>query len=293
MKWDDVQIFLEIARTGSLAAAGRALGLNHSTIYRRINSLEGSLRVRLFDRHGGQYTLTSAGRDAYPHAIEVEEGILALQRSIVGKDEEPIGPVTLTAPESLLRLLAPHLASFRAAYPGISLQVIFSDRFFDLSRREADVALRPTVVPPEDSFGRKIANLAWTIYRPADHNPTRDGVLPWGIYTDDLQRLRASVYWKQHHESDPVLLSVNSVPAMQAVICAARCQGFLPCFVGDPDPTLQRVCPPIVEADSMLWLLVHPDLRRTTRVRALLDHLWKNLSGYKSIFEGVINRGEA
>ncbi|MEL6347815.1 MAG: LysR family transcriptional regulator [Myxococcota bacterium] len=283
-----MQIFLSVARNRSLAAAGRALGLNHSTVYRRIRSLEASLRVRLFDRTAGRYTLTPAGEEALPYAEQAETLMLAFQRSAEGRDEVPSGPVSLTAPESLLNVLAPHLATFRARFPQIDLNVIFSDRFFDLSRREADVALRPTAEPPEDVTGRRIASIAWTVYAPADVNLTEQPSLPWGVYTDDLDRLNATIWRKKHHADEPVLLSVNSVPAMLAVICAARCQGLLPCFVGDPDRTVQRIQDVIPEAASALWLLVHPDLRKTARVRALLDHLWDTLQNDIDRFEGQL-----
>lgn len=287
MRWDDVQIFLNVARHGSLSAAARAMGLNHSTVYRRLNALEEALRVRLFTRDGGRYALTEAGEAALPMAVKVEDGVLSLQRSIEGHDETPSGTVRLTAPESLLSLLTPLLAPFRAMFPRIDLQVSFSDRFFDLSRREADVALRPTPRPEEGVVGRRIAPLAWAVYAPADVDAGACEVLPWGVFSGDLRDLRAARWHQQQHGHAPTLLSVNSVPAMRAVICAAGCRGLLPCFIGDPDPTLQRIGAPIPEAESALWLLVHPDLRDNARVRALLDHLWDGLRASADLLQGV------
>jgi molybdate transport repressor ModE-like protein len=287
MRWDDVQIFLEIARSGSLSGAARRLGLNHSTIYRRLNSFEEALQVRLFEREGGRYTLTDAGAAALPLAGDVDDAILALRRSVEGHDTTPSGTVRLTAPEALLPLLSPHLAPFRAAYPRIDLQVAFADRFFDLSRREADVALRPILQPEVGAAGRRIAGIAWACYAPASMDAERCDTLPWGVYSEALSQLAAARWHAEHHGEDDVLLSVNSVPAMQAVICAAGCRGLLPCFVGDSDESLRRMGGPVEAAESALWLLTHPDLRSNARVRALLDHLWEALRGEQGLLEGL------
>ena len=275
MKWDDVQIFLAVARA-------EALGVNHSTVYRRLGQLEQDLGARLFDRDGKQYTLTAAGAAALEHAAAAEAAMLHLGRAVAGQDLAPAGTVTLTAPESLLPLLAPHLAPFRAAFPAIDLRVLFADRFLDLGRREADVALRPTPQPTEgQAVGRRIAGLAWAVY-----GPVAGEARGWSAYDASLGHLGAEHWRQQHHGGEPVLLSVNSVPAMREVLCAAGCRGLLPCFVGDRDPTLQRLTDPIPEAGSALWLLVHPDLRGTARVKALTDHLWSALRAEAPLLEG-------
>jgi DNA-binding transcriptional LysR family regulator len=203
---------------------------------------------------------------------------------VIGHDDRPEGVVRLTAPESLLPLLAPLAATFREAHPAIELQMAFSDRFLDLSRQEADVAVRPTSSPPEDLVGRRIAAIAWSTYAPVSGDRPDD--LPWAVYGDELRQLAAAQWCARHHGDEPTLLTVNSVPAMAQVICQAACRGLLPCFVGDPDPHLLRLRPPIDGAESALWLLVHPDLRRTARVRALLDHLWDGLQDHVALLEG-------
>lgn len=285
MRWDDVRIFLEVAQTGSLSGAGRSLGLNHSTVYRRLLQLEEDLGVRLFDRDQGTYTLTDAGRQGLARAREADASVLAFRRAVEGRDEVPEGSVRLTAPEALLPLVSPHLATFHAAFPRIDLHVAFSDRFLDLTRNEADVALRPIPRPSEGLVGRRLAAIAWAPYAPADVPDPE--ALPWAVYGGNLSDLGASRWWQATHGGHPVFLTVNSVPAMQTVLHHAGCRGMLPCFTGDPDPRLVRLRPPVEEAASALWLLVHPDLRKTARVRALLDHLWDGLQGSVGLLEGV------
>ena len=150
MRWDDVQLFLAVADHGTLRQAGHALDLHPSTVYRRLQQLEEGLSVRLFHTERGVHRLTEAGHAAHPHARAAQEALTAFERTIVGHDQEPAGTVRLTAPESLLGLLTPLVDTFRSEHPRIELQMAFSDRFLDLGRREADVALRPTTEPPED-----------------------------------------------------------------------------------------------------------------------------------------------
>jgi DNA-binding transcriptional LysR family regulator len=287
MRWDDVQVFLRVAQTGSLSGAARALGVNHSTVFRRLGRFEEAMGVKLFDREGGRYTLTEAGRAARASAETAEMAIGQFSRTVAGHDQELAGRVRLTSPEALLPVLAPHLAPFRARYPDIDLEVCFTDRFLDLNRQEADVALRPTPRPDATVVGRKVCAIAWTAYRPA--GSTQD--LPWAGYADDLEGLGAARWQQEHHGDAPVALTVNSVPAMHGVVCAAGVRGMLPCFVGDPDPNVERIRPPVPEAASALWLLVHPDLRGAARVRAVLDHLWDAMRSAAPLFEGDAPHG--
>ena len=283
MKWHDVQVFLAVAQHGSLVEAADALGVNHSTVYRRLAALESDLGLPLFDRVGGRYRLSEVGAAAFPHAQDVAAALASFQRTVDAHDERLSGTVLLTAPESLLQVLTPHLSAFREAHPSIDLQVHFGDRFFDLAKQEADVALRPTSRPPEDLHGRRVSAIAWAVYAPVDEAAD---TLPWGVYTDDLAELPAAQWRRRTYPDSVALLSVNTVPAMQEVLKAAHCRGLLPCFRGDVDPSLRRLTPPLPDAESALWLLVHPDLRRAARVRALLDALWQSLRSDVGLLEG-------
>jgi DNA-binding transcriptional LysR family regulator len=286
MRWDDVPLFLAIARGKGLTKAAETLGLNHATVYRRLASLEDAVETRLFDRDRSGYALTAAGEAMLPHAERVETDMLGLQRAVVGQDLDPEGIVRVTAPESLLELVVPVLSGFRERWPRIELRVTFSDRFFDLSRREADVAIRPSPHPPQDAVGRRIASVGWSVYMPKDCEEPPE-MLPWATYSEDMARLGAVQWRKAHHGWEPVLLAVNTTTAMQQVIACSRSRGLLPCFLGDPDPRLRRLMPPILEAQSELWVLTHQDLKRTARVRVLLDALYDGLGELVPELEGT------
>jgi DNA-binding transcriptional LysR family regulator len=288
MRWDDLRLFLLLCRTGTLTGAARALGVHPSTAHRRLAELETALGTQLFERAPSGLTPTAAGEAMRPLAGRVEEDVDAVLRAVAGLDRSPRGSVHLTAPEPLLPILVEPLACFRSDFPAIDLQVSFADRFFDLSRREADVALRPSPAPPEDAVGRRLGGVAWAVYvSPAMVGKRSIEGLPWAVYGDSMARLAASEWWRAHHRGEPVLLTVNSVSAMHRVTACSPCRGLLPCFVGDPDPALRRVGAPISAPESGLWLLVHPDLRRTARVRVLLDHLWAALEPHRDLVAGT------
>lgn len=286
LRWDDLRVFLAVARHGSMTAAATELGVNTSTAQRRLTALEAALGARLFDRHPTGTLPTAAGEALLPHAERVEDALLGGVRAIAGHDSAPRGAVHLTAPEALLPFLVEPLAGLRVDYPDIDLQVSLSDRFLDLSRREADVALRPSRTPPEDAVGRRVASVSWSVYIGAFAREPDLSALPWVCFSDALSRLDAVQWWRAHHQGDDVLMTVNSVPAMHRVVACAPCRGLLPCFVGDADPTLSRAGPLLPGAESGLWLLLHPDLRRAARVRAVVDRLWESLRADVDLFEG-------
>jgi DNA-binding transcriptional LysR family regulator len=148
--WDDLRIFLAVARGGGLSAAARAVGLDASTLQRRMLRFEHSLGVRLFDRKARGYGLTAVGEELLSSASRLELELLSISRAIAGRDEEPTGSVRLTTVEAYAEtLLLPHLQSFHARYPRIDLEVLVGTEVRSLTRREADVALRPGGSPSE------------------------------------------------------------------------------------------------------------------------------------------------
>ncbi|MEM6290420.1 MAG: LysR family transcriptional regulator [Myxococcota bacterium] len=283
MRWDDLKVALALAREGAVGPASRALGVNVTTVYRRLDGLEAQLGQPLFDRQQG-YALTAVGLEVLEHARAIEEETLALQRTVSGHDRQASGPVRVTLPESLLPLMLPLVWAFRAAHPRIVPTLETGDRMFDLQRREADVAIRPSATPPDDAVGRRIATIAWTLYRNANA-PTDGGVTL--DYTEALANVPAVGWWRAHPRRGEVALTLSTVPAMQTALCAGHGCGPLPCFVGDRTEGLVRACAPVPEAASSLWLLIHADLRRAARVRAFVDDLYPRLRGMAPVFEGT------
>ena len=168
--WNDARLVLAVSRTGSLTAAAKVLRVDHSTVFRRLTALEARLGLHLFERGpGGAYRPTTAGVRAALAAERMEDEALGMARDLAGQDRRLTGRLRVTCSETLAyRLLTRHIARFRAVQPGIVVELVVDSRVLNLSRREADVALRVARPREGDLWGRKLADVAWTAYGAAD-----------------------------------------------------------------------------------------------------------------------------
>src|SRR3954468_2068801 len=164
--WNDLKLVLAIHRAGTLGGGAAALGVNHSTAFRRLNALEARLGARLFERlPAGAYVPTSEGERFSATAERIEAETAALDRDVVGRDTRLTGSLRVTSSETLAyAVLTAELARFRELHPGIVVELVVDNRVLSLSRREADIALRVTRPKEPDLFGRKLADIAWTLY---------------------------------------------------------------------------------------------------------------------------------
>lgn len=271
--WDDLRFALAIAEGGSLSAAARALGVNHSTVYRRLGGLEAKLGSRLFDRDAGRLAPTAAGEELLASARRVDADLQALDRRLAGRDARLTGALRLTAPDDIaLELLLAPLAGFREAYPGVSLEVVIDNRMLSLTQREADVAVRPTSRPPETLVGRKIGPLGSAVYGRPD-SPASFEAGPWIAWDEGTGPPAVRRWLEAQVAPAAVAYRSNSLLHQLAACRAGIGLALLPCFLGDGAAELVRRAPPDPSLVTDLWLLTHPDLRRTARIRALMEHL--------------------
>ncbi len=293
MDWDDVRHFLALARLGSVRAAGGALGVSHSTVLRRVESLEDGLGVRLFDRNRDGYTLTEAGRQMLPGAERIESEMASLERGIVGQDERLEGYVSITCGDPYVAgLLIGQLGKLCAAHPGIELGFIMDGRLFDLSKREADIAVRVLGVgaqPPDHLVGRKVAPLILASYVAIDHAARLDPELPgtsprWAGF-EDRKIMRELIAGSSYPHVPP-----HGVFASLDLMVRAACEGhgivMLPTYAGDREPALRRLARPDLRHLADLWLLIHPDLRENARVRAVKQAIARVFEQHAAWFEG-------
>jgi len=290
MPWDDLRIFLAIARAGSLSGAARSLGVNHSTVFRRINAFEENLGVRLFERMGTGYALTVAGEEMRASAERVEGEIERLDRRITGQDLRLEGALIVTTTDTLAQhILMPHVANFREAFPGIRLDLIIDNANVNMSKRQADVAVRPTRDPPETLVGRRISDIAFACYASQEYMQGRSSELAeldWVHLDDSLLHLAADKWFRRTLPNARSAMTTNSVLGLQLGCEAGLGAAVLPCFMADLNANLQRLQPPIDEAASILWLLTHEDLRHTARVRAFMDFMADALKTDIDLLEG-------
>lgn len=293
--WDDLRFVLAVARAGSLSGAARALRVNHSTVFRRLAAVEAAAGLRLFDRSTDGYVPTPAGAEAVATAEAMEDGMLALERRLAGRDLRLDGTVRLSTTDDLaLGLLAPHVAGFRDAHPGICVEVAVANVIVSLSRREADIALRAVARPDGAMVGRRLSGIAFALYAAPTlvdaHGPLRraDDLAGRPVIAPDegLAHLAGSRWLTAHGGGAVIVHRANSFLLRAAAARHGVGYALLPCFLGDGDPGLVRVLGPLADVDSGLWLLTHPDLRRTPRIRALLDFLGERLVAERPRLEG-------
>jgi DNA-binding transcriptional LysR family regulator len=176
LDWNDLRLVLAVAREGSLSGAARALGVTHSTVFRRLGTIEGTIGTRLFERFRDGYAPTSAGEIAAASATRLEHEVLALERKLSGQDLRPSGPVRITTTDTLGAVLMRHLPAMRAAHPEIQPEIVISNAMANLTRREAEIAIRPTPAPSELLVGRRIADIAHAVYGSRARLARRNGL---------------------------------------------------------------------------------------------------------------------
>jgi molybdate transport repressor ModE-like protein len=258
----DLRFAAAIAQTGSLSGAARRLGVSHATAFRRIEAFEARLGVKLFERRAGRYVPTVAGEELARTGVQIELEATESLRKVAGRDLRPTGHVRVTTTDSLANgLIAPMAQACREMNPGILLQVIASNEIYSLTKRDADIAIRPTRTPPGYLIGKKAAIVAMAVY--GEKNYLR-------------RRARKNLEEHDWIAADDSLGNNASLGVGQA--CAAGCGlAVLPCFIGDQQPGLKRVSPLIEECTIDLWILTHPDLRNTVRVKTMFQGLYEEL----------------
>jgi len=289
----DLPLVLALARTRTLAAAAERLGVDLSTVFRRLNSIEARLRVRLFDRSARGYQLTAAGERAAAAAERVETELLSLDREISGRDQLLSGVLRVTASETLSHAVLPRLfATFHEVHPRIQLVLSIDNRMFDLSRREADVALR--VQRPSDAtlFGRRLTSIAWAFYGPAGSAPlrrtggafnfSRHAVVGW----DEPARIVASDWIARHVPAERICFRSNSLVNQLMAVRAGVGIALLPCYLADGDGRAQRISGVLPDLASELWIVTHEDLKHTARIRAFLSVIGDAIVAARRSFEG-------
>lgn len=286
LDWNAVRDFLAVARTGSLNRAAVTLGVNATTVGRRIEALEAGLGLRLFQRAQTGFALTDEGRDLIERAERIEAAAVAFERRAEASDRVS-GRVRLATAENLANvLLIPALPDLRARHPDLTVEIATDIRSANLHRREADLALR-LVRPTQGNVTiKRVGTMRYGLYGSADYLRRRTERMGKVDRTDDCARFDADdlIAWSETYADLPAAQWVERTlerraPALVAtslygqVIAAREGMGLavLPCFVALTEPTLRRVPS---EADAMaqdLWLVIHTDLAASARVRAVAD----------------------
>jgi DNA-binding transcriptional LysR family regulator len=290
-----VRFFLAVVSGTSLAAGARQLGVDQTTVSRRLAAFQRELGVKLFERTPDGLILTAAGRSIEEAARRMEASALAIERRAVGEDARPVGSVKLTTTETLAdRFIVPELSVFHAQYPDISVELITDSRTLDISRRQADVAIRVARPREPELVARKIAMLAVALYASYDylarHPIPRSGKGLTGhelVYYGSLQPAQGKPFLGESTEGARVAFRSNSTLAQMGAVRAGLGIGALPCYLADEVPELVRIWPNRPPEMQEIWLVMHADVRHGARVRAFCDFVVEVFSRAQPILRGL------
>ena len=292
--WDDVRFFLAVARGGSVRAAAEQLGVNHSTVLRRVGQLEERLAAQLFDKRPSGYRITEAGEEVLGLAEQMEVSSNQLEARIVGRDQSVRGLLRVTvAPTIATHLMMPAFAEFARQYPEVEVEILSQDEPVNLTNREADVAIR--VVYDRDTLplnlhGLKGPELFGGIYL------ARDLLAAWRAGSVDRVRwiVKTNIGvpdWAHGGEvpAAGVPFRVNSADAQIAAVQRGLGMTGLSCFVGDADPLLARVPGTKLRMHGTVWLLTQGETRKTRRVRLFTEFVADRLAGVAPLLAGRLS----
>jgi len=294
--WDDLRYFLSVARAGNVTAAARKLGVNHSTVSRRICAFEERLGIKLFERLPSGYALSPLGEELLGSVQGVERDITAISRKIASQDMRMKGSLRVTVPESIFSVvLMPKIASFNKMYPDIEIEITGTPQIVNLNNREADLAIRVTNRPPEGLVGRRLTEQRLAKYASLTYLK-QHGLEPEAI-SDSLVKVPATHTWvgligekatpgwvDTYYPGSKCAARLDSVFGLFEAVKAGLGIAELPCRIGCGDPRLIRVPPLETVRHDDIWVLYHRDMRHISRLRAFSDFLIKTIVAEQQLF---------
>jgi DNA-binding transcriptional LysR family regulator len=297
LNWDEFRIVRAIAEAQSLSGAAELLGLNHSTLFRRLAAMEARLGQRLFDRERTGYRPTAAGEDMVALATLMGDTIAEFERRVSHNDLKLSGRVRVTTLTSLGALIMPPIcAALAVAHPRLHVELTLTESVLDLDRGEADVGLRGLREPPPEYLtSKRVAPLPWAIYAvptlmTAQGVPAPDA--PWIASTESFGPPQARRWFDRHVESWRRSATASNDLLMAELAVRGLGVALLPRYVGVARPALRRAVSPDPEIGGDLWLVAHERALRTPRIRAIYDFLAGELERRRAWFEGEAVVGE-
>lgn len=282
LNWDDLRVFLAVARHGGLLAAGRRLHLDHTTVARRLGALERALGARLVHRSPRGARLTDAGLGILEHAERIEAETLEARARFSAGGQELSGVVRLATPDAFgTYLVAPHVKTLHARHPHIQLELVPEVRATSLTKREADVSVGLTRPQDERLSTQKLTDYRLGLFAARSYLETAapiddlDAVRthPFVWYIDELIDVPELRNLDQVAEHMPTVFRSSSIAAQQNAVASGLGLGLLHVFAAEQDPRLVRLLPQAVSVVRTYWLAMHADQRHLPRVRAVRDFL--------------------
>jgi DNA-binding transcriptional LysR family regulator len=280
--WDDLQAFLAIARAGRLTVAAQQMGIDHSTLSRRVAALETSIGARLFERRSVGFVLTPEGERLMSDAEAMESLAIRIRSRLEDPSVGLTGTVRVGTPEGFgTYFLAPRIAKVTAAHPDLEIELVANPRMFSLSRREADIAVSMARPTQGRVYAHKLNDYALGVYAARGYLETHPSITsrqdlgehPWVGYVEDLMWTAELDYLPQISSALVPTLRISNVISQAAALSGGAGVGVLPCFIARTDSSLVRVLADQVELTRSYWLVSHADTRDVARVKLLADFI--------------------
>jgi DNA-binding transcriptional LysR family regulator len=293
VNWDDWRVFQVLSEVGSLGKAARDLGVDHSTVSRRLASLEETLGTQLAQRSPSGLELTAAGQAVAAAAMEIKDLIAEVSRRVGGEDERAAGVVRISTTPGLAAFVLRGLPELHERYPEIRVEVIARVAVLDLVRREADIALR--LVRPDRGalISRKLCDIGWSLYASEEYLLKRDAKVASSslqghdvIGYDESVSFMPGAKWlnEQLDGRAPVMVCGDPSSARSAIL-AGLGVSTLPCLLAEGERGLRRLTPDVL-ARAELFMVIPPDHKNTVRVRVTMDHLVERFTRHGDMLAG-------
>lgn len=287
ISWDDLRLFLDVARLGGLSAATHTTGLSAATLGRRVSALEGQIGEPLFVRSQTGYQLTQAGEELLARAEEVESAMQSLTRWRDGNVGDRI--VRISAGTWTSAFLSSHIGEIWHVDDGIRVEFLTAHQKVDIGRRAADLGIRAARPTESGLAGRQIGKVAHAIYAGRHLINGVEAGLFVGVVGE--ASVVGSARWLMAHHGNRIGVRGNDPHSVRELVAAGAGLSVFPCFVGDSDPRLVRVHKPIVELYSEQWLVSHHEERHRPEVRRVADRIAALMKKHAALFRGELYAG--
>ncbi len=291
MAWDDLRYVLAVAEQGTLSGAARALGVNHSTVMRRLSAFQSKKGVQVFERTGGGYLLTPEARHLLASLRLIDDQVNALDRSLARLGLELEGPVRITTSDTIaLACLARHVADFQAHHAGTNVELNISNSYVDFRKREADITVRPAGALPPDLVGERACDLLLHVYATPSylqrHHRSSPSAHHWLGVAPPLATTMVGEWERRTLPDSAILMRSNSFVGLCGVAESGLGLALLPCCLGDPSPNLVRAEIFPETLTTSIWVATHKDMRGSAKVQSVLTWFVEAIAKDADLFEG-------
>lgn len=292
MNWNDLRVFLAVSENGSIRGAAKSLGVDHSTVSRRINALQKNMGARLLEKVSTGYILTSDGEEVVKATLQITEKLASLDRRLFSRNAVLRGPLRVTMPSPLAtHLLMPDITAFLTMYPQVDLELIISHDELNLAKRDADVAIRLTdTTPPTHLKSKRLLTYykaAYVANQKVDKhkNISADVPIPHWLGWEDAE---ITPVWVKSSEF-PNLQTKHNISDIAAQVAATKAglgMSLLPCFMADSDTGLRREPSSTPVADRCIWILTHKELYAVERIHCFFEFMGDAIIAHKELLQG-------